>query len=68
MAPHKKVYFIDVFVKAVTNPTPREIAPRITDAPANRENCQPIFSSTTKERVSANTNVNADIKANNIQQ
>jgi len=41
MVPHKKVYFIDIFAKDMTNPAPREIAPRITDAPANRESCQP---------------------------
>lgn len=66
--PHKKVYFIDIFVKDMTNPAPSEIKPRITDAPANRESCQPNFISTAKERIKANISVNTDTKVKTVQQ
>lgn len=66
--PHKYVYFIEVFVKDITNPALREIALRITDAPANKESCQPNFTSIAKEKTKVNRSVNTDISAKLVKQ
>ncbi len=59
---------IETFLNDTINPATREIAPKITEAPARKESFQPRVASTTKETAPAKKRVNAEININPVQQ